>query len=348
MHSCTTGCWSWKTQRSENPNTRPLEFGQNCFSNLLQFLELFKACSNILGSRAEVLKVCDPVALSWGVQGPDGQRGTDALGHFCQKGLHGSHLPLVDHEPPARVEGVSVPVHHHALHRGQDGHTGGARRHFQASCCRQSAKDALLRQRVEHIQSQIKPPALFFPAYLGSAGIYIPLLTWGTRTHPRTHNLWSTRTLLIYSQGWCWRGEEISKIGRQKGEDQPRLLWWLSVRTLTRCIPLACTLLHWRWRVYPSCYGSMTAMTGFVGQTISGNHNKRDGRMVGGGEREDQLLVSGINEITPRPGVCFLHKIIAACILCSRNTKQVWEAARGRTTAWSRVFKITLVTLQLK
>lgn len=54
----------------------------------------------------------------------------------------------------------------------------------------------------------------------------------------------------------------------------------------------------------------MTAMTGFVGQTISGNHNKRDGRMVGGGEREDQLVVSGINEITPRPGVCFLHKII--------------------------------------
>lgn len=166
---------------------RLLEFGQNYFSNLLQFLELFKACSNILGSRAEVLKVCDPVALSWGVQGPDGQRCTDALGHFCQKGLHGSHLALVDHEPPARVEGVSVPVHHHALHRGQDGHTGGARRHFQASCCRQSAKDALFRQRVEHIHSQIKPPALFFPAHLGSAGIYIPLLTSGTHSHKHTH-----------------------------------------------------------------------------------------------------------------------------------------------------------------
>lgn len=47
----------------------------------------------------------------------------------------------------------------------------------------------------------------------------------------------------------------------------------------------------------------MTAMTGFVGQTISGNHNKRDGQMVvvvlGQGGGRDQLVVSQINEITP-------------------------------------------------
>lgn len=70
----------------------------------------------------------------------------------------------------------------------------------------------------------------------------------------------------------------------------------------------------------------MTAMTGFVGQTMSGNHNKRDRhewRVWGGVDLEDQPVVSQIYEITPRPLACFLHKIIAACILCAGITKQV-------------------------
>lgn len=82
----------------------------------LHFFELFKAGSDVLSSCLEVLQVRDPVTLSGGVQGPNGERSPDALGYFVEKGLHGCHLSLVDHEPPAGVEGVPIFVHHHALH----------------------------------------------------------------------------------------------------------------------------------------------------------------------------------------------------------------------------------------
>lgn len=82
----------------------------------LHFFEFFKASGNILSSCLEVLEVRDPVTLSGGVQGPDGKWSPDTLGHFVEKGLHGCHLSLVDHEPPPGVEGVSVFVHDHALH----------------------------------------------------------------------------------------------------------------------------------------------------------------------------------------------------------------------------------------
>ena len=90
---------------------------EKCIQYSLQFLEPLKASSDVLGSRPKVLEVCDPVALPRGVQGPDGELGTDVVGHLVQKSLHGAHLSLVDHEPPSTVEGVTIPVHHHVLHR---------------------------------------------------------------------------------------------------------------------------------------------------------------------------------------------------------------------------------------
>lgn len=81
----------------------------------LQFLEPLKAGCDILGSWFEVLQVCDPVALLWGVKIPDSKRSPDALGHFVQEGLHGGHLTLVDHKPTSAVEGVSIPEHHYVL-----------------------------------------------------------------------------------------------------------------------------------------------------------------------------------------------------------------------------------------
>lgn len=86
----------------------------------LQFLEALKAGSNVVSTRVEVLEVADPVALPGGVQAAHGQRRPDVLGHLVQEGFHGGHLPLVHHEPAAAVEGVSVPVDHHALHGGQE------------------------------------------------------------------------------------------------------------------------------------------------------------------------------------------------------------------------------------
>ena len=96
----------------------------------LEFLEPFKASSNILGPCLEGLEVCDPVALPGGVQGPDSERCTYVPGHFIQKSLHCGHLSLVDHKPPSIVEGVAIPVHHHTLHRRQESRGRSAGSHL--------------------------------------------------------------------------------------------------------------------------------------------------------------------------------------------------------------------------
>lgn len=105
-------------------------FKKTTTKNSLQFLEPFKASRHVLSSCLEVLELCDPVAASGGVQGPDGKWSPDALRHFSEKGLHGCHLSLVDHEPPSSIERVSILIHHHALNWRQDGRSCCACRHL--------------------------------------------------------------------------------------------------------------------------------------------------------------------------------------------------------------------------
>ena len=98
-------------------------------TNSLQSPEPLKPSSDIVCSRLQILQLTHTVAVPWGIEGPHGQRCLDVQRHVVQEDFHAGHLPLVHHEPPARVEGVPIAVDHHALDGGQDGH-GNAGSHF--------------------------------------------------------------------------------------------------------------------------------------------------------------------------------------------------------------------------
>lgn len=261
----------------------------------LQFLKPLKASSNILASCLKVLKLCDLVTLFGRVQIPDGQRGSDALGHLVQKGVHSGHLSLVHHEPPSAVEGISIPVHHHVLHRGQESRSRGAGSHLSAGCysTHKLKMKALFQSDTHQIILYTHAHKHKPHAHLTWGCIYWPLDSRYTCAHVTLSqsSLWvtlvhkphistdpyhmicalsttSTQALLrhlrarqkVRRKNWKLEGKSENQFQLSVLAvclDSPLAFWSLFPPTHT-CTDTV-TLLHWRRWVFPGCYGSMAS-----------------------------------------------------------------------------------------